>query len=35
MFGKDVVGYSWGKPKPEKKIIDPRDYGYTPEKEFK
>ena len=34
-FGKDVIGYTWGKPKPEKKIVDPRDYGMTPEKEFR
>ena len=34
-IGKDVIGYSWGQPKPEKVIIDPRDYGYDPEKEFK
>ena len=33
-FGKDVIGYSWGKPKPPKKEVDKRDYGYTPEKEF-
>ena len=34
-FGKDVIGYSWGKPKPEKKIVDNRDYGYAAEAEFK
>jgi len=26
-FGKDVIGYSFGKPKPEKKIVDNRDYS--------
>ena len=30
-FGKDVIGYSWGKPKPPKKEVDNRDYGYEPE----
>ena len=34
-FGKDVIGYSWGKPKPDKKKFDARDYDYTPEKEFR
>ena len=29
-FGKDVRGHSFGKPKPEKPIVDPRDYGYEP-----
>ena len=33
-FGKEVIGFSWGKPKQSKKIVDTRDYGYTPEKEF-
>jgi len=33
-IGKDVIGYSWGKPKPPKKVVDNRDYGYDPEKEF-
>ena len=33
-FGKSTRGYSFGKPKPEKKIVDNRDYGYEPEKEF-
>ena len=35
LLGKDVIGYSWGKPKPEKVVVDNRDYGYDPEKEFK
>lgn len=30
-FGKDVVGFSWGKPKPAKKIEDPRDYNWPSE----
>lgn len=34
-FGKDVKGYGFGKPKPEKTVVDNRDYGYSPEKEFK
>jgi len=34
-LGKDVIGYSWGKPKAEKVVVDNRDYGYDPEKEFK
>ena len=34
-FGKNVKGLGFGKPKPEKKIVDNRDYGYNPEREFK
>ena len=34
-FGKKVVGYSFGKPKPEKVEVDNRDYGYDPDREFK
>ena len=34
-FTKTSKGYSFGKPKPEKKIVDNRDYGYDPDKEFK
>ena len=31
-FGKDVKGVGFGKPKPEKKVVDNRDYGYQGEK---
>ena len=30
-FGKGAIGYSWGKPKPEKKVEDPRDYNWPSE----
>ena len=29
-FGKDVRGHAFGKPKPEKPVVDARDYGYEP-----
>ena len=29
-----MKGLGFGKPKPEKQVVDNRDYGYTPEKEF-
>ena len=31
-FGKNVKGLGFGKPKPEKKIVDNRDYGYDAER---
>ena len=34
-FGTNVKGLGFGKPKPEKKIVDNRDYGYDPDKEFR
>ena len=33
-FGSDVKGLGFGKPKPEKRIVDNRDYNYSAEKEF-
>ena len=33
-FGKDVKGLGFGKPKAEKKVVDNRDYGYSPERDF-
>lgn len=29
-----MIGYTWGKPKPPKEVVDNRDYGYEPAKEF-
>lgn len=34
-IGKEVKGYSFGKPKQEKTLVDNRDYGYSQEQEFK
>lgn len=31
-FGKEVVGFSWGKPKADRQDIDDRDYNVSPEK---
>ena len=33
-FGKDVKGLGFGKPKPEKREVDNRDYSYSAEQEF-
>lgn len=33
-FGKDLKGLGFGKPKPEKIVVDNRDYGYSQTAEF-
>jgi len=33
-FGEKVIGYGFGKPKPDKIVVDNRDYGYEPERDF-